>query len=166
MKEVIYRGHGTGLNDGHLHGFNALPGGIYLTNGARRAVDTHLSLSVPSGLTVQIRGLREHRLRGVEVIDEDIVGPKDAENIQVFLHNGADATIVLESGAPIASVRIIETPARTRFRPAAPPAAPPQAPAKAKAVRAPPVAEEAPPVAEEAEQLPLTVEQTLESILS
>jgi len=125
MKEVIYRGFGACLNDGHLCGYSSIPGGIYLTNGGRKAIDTNVSLSVPAGLTVQIRGIREHRLRGLHVVDEDIVGPKDAEDIQVLLHNGADATIVLPSGEPIASARIVETPARLRFRSAVPPGSQP-----------------------------------------
>jgi dUTPase len=92
-----------------LPGYAATPGGLYLSNGRRVAVNTGVKLHVPAGVTVEIRGLRAHRVVGLNVIDEDIVGPQTIDAVDVVIHNSSDATIVIPSGDPIAGLRAIKT---------------------------------------------------------
>jgi len=111
------------MGEGKLMAFTAVPGGVYLTNGSRRDVDTKTRIDVPKGVTVKIRGLRDEAARGLVVVPTDIVGPVSDYPVLVLVHNQADATVVLQEGHPIAAIRAVPTETGLRWgaRPQTPP---------------------------------------------
>jgi dUTPase len=118
MVDYTYSGKSDGcVEDGILRAHGHPTMDLNIPNGQTRTIQTRVCLSIPPNVVVSVRGLYEHRVKGIVVVERDIVGPCEVNPLQVVVSNRSDTTIRFEDGDPVAEIYAAPAQKRVGFRP-------------------------------------------------
>ena len=101
-----------GPNGGFLYTQWPRPNEAYVANSTSRALPTGVTVHVPSGVTVRVRGMFENEALCVLVTPMDIHGPVEDYPIQLHVWNMSNSTQKLDPERPMATIEAIATPKR------------------------------------------------------
>ena len=99
-----------GPNSGFLFALWPRAHEAFLPNSVSKTLDTGVTIDVPSGTTVRVRGLFENEQRNVKVTPMDIHGPVRGYPLRLSVWNMANATIKMDADKPFASIQAHQTP--------------------------------------------------------
>ena len=99
-----------GPNGGFLYTQWPRPSEAYVANSTSKALDTGVTVTIPSGVTVRVRGMFENEALNVKVTPMDIHGPVTDYHIQLHVWNMANATQKLTPSTPMATIEAHATP--------------------------------------------------------
>jgi hypothetical protein len=97
-------------NSGYVYTKWPRPNEAFIANSTSKVLDTGVTINVPSGVTVQVRGLFENEAKNIKVTPMDIHGPVQDYRLQLAIWNMGNATAHLTAEKPMASIRAISTP--------------------------------------------------------
>ena len=97
-------------NSGYLYTLWPRPNEAFVANSATKVLSTGVTVNVPSGCTVRIRGMYENEAQNIRVAPMDIHGPVSDYPVQIAICNQANVTAHIQADRPMATVQAIATP--------------------------------------------------------
>ena len=97
-------------NSGYLYTLWPRTNEAFIVNSTSKVLSTGVTINVPSGCTVRVRGMYENEASNIKVTPMDIHGPVTGYHVQLAIWNQANATVQLKPETPMATVQAIATP--------------------------------------------------------
>ena len=103
-------------NSGDLAVFGHKTRDLYIPNGAVKHLRTHVTVELPKGVTIEIRGVESLLCQGIHIVPLVYHGPTKI-SLVLSVHNMSHATRQLNAGQVVASIRATKTVPPLDFQP-------------------------------------------------